>query len=141
MRRTPNWDVALVEYASVMQGRPFKYGSTDCGTLVRDALRVMYGKDMLRGMGSYRTLKAARKVSRSVGSVPDYLKDRLGCERIRRNFVQAGDIVVLPGEDMRMPQLAVVVGGKLMVSVVDTGVQIVPMPKWPRGTVILRVPQ
>lgn len=140
MLRVRDWDVALVQFASTMQGKPFKYGTTDCAYVVRGALKAMYGKDLLRGMGSYRTLRDARKLAKSVGSVPAYLKEHLGCKRIRRNFTQAGDIVVLPGDE-RLPSLAVVVGGKLMVSVVDTGVQIVPLPRWPKGTVILRVPQ
>ncbi len=142
MQRVPNWDVELVRFAGDMQGRPFRYGSTDCGTLVRGALKAMYGKDVLRGMGSYRLLRDARKLAKSVGPIPEYLKVTLGCKRIRRNFVQAGDIVVLPGEDRRLPQLGVVVGGKLMVSDVELGVQIVPLPTghWPRGSTILRVP-
>ena len=46
MQRVNNWDLALVEWAESVRGKPYEWGVTDCGTLVRDACAAMYGREM-----------------------------------------------------------------------------------------------
>ena len=129
----------LVAYANSVNGASFKWGKTDCARVVRDALRAVHGRDVLRGTGSYRTSASALKVGRQVGPMGAYLRDA-GLQAVGPDFAQSGDIVVFRGRSHGHPQLGVVVSGRLLVSDPDTGVVMyrVPWGQWPKGTKLWR---
>ena len=141
-RRVGDWNERLVAYANSVNGAPFQWGVTDCASLVRYALRAMYGRDLLRGMGSYRSSPSALRVGRQVGPVGAYLRDR-GFQAVGLAFAQSGDTVVFRGLDRGHPQLGVVVSGRLLVSDPDTDVVLhrLPIGAWPKGTKLWRAPQ
>lgn len=117
MERLADWEVRLVAYANGVNGAPFAWGRTDCGYLVRNALRAMYGRDMLRGAGSYRTSLAARRAvpAQGVGAV---LRER-GFEGVRMAMAQPGDVVLLPGK--RLQHMAVLLPAARVLTVTHAG--------------------
>jgi hypothetical protein len=44
--RKPNWDNELSRFARRVVGEPYVWGRTDCATIVRYALRVIYGDQL-----------------------------------------------------------------------------------------------
>lgn len=141
--RVGDWNERLVAYANSVNGAPFQWGVTDCACLVRYSLRAMYGRDVLRGMGTYRSSASALRVGCQVGPVGAYLRDK-GFQAVELAFAQSGDIAVFRGRDERgYPQMGVVVSGKLMVSDPDTDVMLhrLPIGAWPKGTKLWRAPQ
>lgn len=140
MKRIRNWDVELVHYANSVLGESFKWGRTDCFSVVRNGLRAMYGRDLFRGVGTYRTTAKAKAFHKAHAGIP--LKE-YGFKKIARNFCQAGDVIIWPNMDPRgFPQFGIVVGGKILVSKEGMGPQVIALPTldWPVGTKIMRPP-
>ncbi len=142
MLRRHDWNERLVDYANSVGGKPFKWGTTDCAYLARNALRAMYGKDLLRGMGRYATSASALKAARQVGPLGAYLRDK-GFSKVRPNFAQSGDIVVFKGLTRGHPQIGVVVSDRLLVADPKECVMLhrLPLGAWPAGVRLWRAPQ
>tara|TARA_Y100000310_G_scaffold309531_1_gene353729 strand:+ start:11683 stop:11994 length:312 start_codon:yes stop_codon:yes gene_type:complete len=102
----------------------------------------MYGKDLLLGMGSYRTMASALRAARQVGPVGAFLRGR-GFDTVKPNFAQSGDVVLFRGLEDGLPQLGVVVSGKLLVTTPTDGVELhrLPLGDWPAGVRLYRAPQ
>jgi len=134
--RTVCWDADLVIYVKSVIDEPFEWGRTDCATLVRHALKAMYGKDVLRGVGSWRTLAEARRAVKRIGPYETFFKSK-GCEEWSPAYRQRGDVAILPsgGDRDGLPGLGVVVRGGVLT--VDDFVMILPIEE---GTVIMRFP-
>ena len=90
MRR--NWDVRLYRWADQVVGRPFVWGDTDCGCLIRDAHVAMYGTDVF-GWPTYRSKAGAMKARKKVGGILTALQR--ACTAVGRRFAQDGDIIVI----------------------------------------------
>ena len=136
-RRIPNWDVALHRWASSIAGQPYVWGRTDCGTLVRDALSVMYGADLLEAFDRYDTLRDARRVHAESGGVEVALR-LIEAIDIAPPFAQSGDFSI-DDSGPSFPAAAVVVGRSLLWSDAQQGVRLTP--KRSRSLrLLLRVP-
>lgn len=123
--RLRNWDVRLFRWADRVLGKPFKWGVTDCGMVIRTGHVAMYGEDPF-GWPTYKTKLGAMKAMKKVGGIPNALK--ASCAEVGRRFARTGDIVLIkhkgqygmgivvgpnvvgtyPGEDVRLVSLTVV---------------------------------
>ena len=139
--RLPDWAPRLVAYVNSVNGCGFKWGTTDCGTLMRGALRAQFGKDLLRGIGSYRTKASALKVAREIGPVGAFLESR-GFTSVLPNFAQSGDVVLFVATERDHPPIGVAVTGRLLLSNPEEGVGLVRLPlgEWPEGVEVWRAP-
>lgn len=139
-----NYDVFLTGFASGIQGAPFKWGSTDCGSLVRRGLTACYGRDILRGAGSWNSLRALRKFVKDTGGPAKLLKSK-GFTKVRAAYAQCGDVVILPGEDADdVPQTGILLHRrKMLTSDRLAGVVVVNLRimKVPKKTLFLRGPE
>src|SRR4051812_39369367 len=95
-RRVLNWDVQLAVWASAQRGRPFIWGETDCGTLVREAHRVMYGEDLYGFLGEWTSPVAAGRILAERGGFSGILAS-LDAELVPIGLVQSGDVLVAWG--------------------------------------------
>lgn len=122
MTRVPNWDLRLLQWAESMNGKPFAWGETDCGSLVRSAMQNIYGVDAFGGVGRYSTRAAALKRQSETGGVYAALT-AAGWSEIPLPFAQQGDVLIHPGDGM--PGAGVVVARQVLITNPDHGVQLV----------------
>ncbi len=102
-----NYDVLLTDFAVSVQGQRFRWGATDCGSIVRRALKVCHGKDILKGAGLWNSLKAIRKFVKGGGGPVEILMGK-GFTEVAPGFARCADVVVVPGEDADdMPQTGI----------------------------------
>jgi len=123
--RRPDWEERLHAYATDKVGKPFRWGSTDCGALVRGAASAMYTGKPLGAFPSYRGRDALAEALDAIGGVTARLEES-GATRARSAFAQAGDILILPGHDgSGLPRTGVMLnGGKVLTSLPGHGVYI-----------------
>jgi len=137
MKRVRNWDIRLHEWAESVRGRPYEWGATDCGTLVREAFCVMYGEDIAADVEPYTTQRGAARVHAETGGV-EFILRLLGATDIAPAFAQSGDIWIDEDGD-GFPAAGVVIGRDVIWATLEDGV--VRAPKRMRtGGVLLRVP-
>ena len=92
--RIRNWDVAVVEWATRLEGAQFVWGLTDCGTLVRRMASLMYGEDIFV-LDRWKSARGAQVVVARAGSVAAIL-DAVGDE-LNVRYASTGDVIVQPG--------------------------------------------
>lgn len=137
--RVRNWDVELVRWGSTQVGRPYEWGETDCGALVRWALTVMYGADPLAGPG-WTGFKSAVAWLKKAGGAELLLQHLHGYE-IGRLFAQGGDVVLFPGDHEGLPRFAVMLNATtVLVSTPEEGVTVVRPEQLPDDTRFWRLP-
>ena len=124
MRRA-DWEARLHAYANAKAGKAFRWGSTDCGSLVRGAAREMFTGKPLGAFLTYRGKDAAQKTLDAIGGTTARLEES-GALQVHVGFAQAGDILILPGEDETgMPRMGMMLnGGKVLTSLPGQGVYI-----------------
>lgn len=126
--RVPNWDVALVRWAAGMLGRPYAWGSTDCGSLVRGAVEVMYGTDPLPPGLAWDGPRTAAEALRATGGLTALLGD-LGARSVALRAIQTGDVLVRPLDDDHPARLGVAVAGMVLLSDPESGVRAAPLKR------------
>lgn len=100
MRKRMAWDALMVEYLEDWRGRPFEWGSTDCGQFVAGALSLMSGEPLsgiLADVRAYASEHGAIRAARSLGfGLMEGRLRALGLTDVEGGiaFVQRGDIVV-----------------------------------------------
>jgi len=140
MRRRAGWEFSLVEYAMAQRGRPFVWGDTDCFSLARGALEVVYESDPLADVGAYGSASEAGAVLRAVGHPADALRER-GATLVPLGMAQQGDLLLMPGDDgTGHPRFAVVVDGRghVLTSSVGKGAEMVLIAWMTLGTTAWR---
>ena len=91
-----NYDQALTLWAIDVVGAPFAWGKTDCASLVRRAMKVVFARDVFRGkVRTYRSGMEAFRVLHSLGGYAGAL-ETAGFRRVRPGKWLSGDVIVLP---------------------------------------------
>ncbi|MGH7471826.1 MAG: DUF6950 family protein [Longimicrobiales bacterium] len=127
MTLVPNWDTLLFGWATDLVGSPFEWGRTDCGSLVREACRIMSGSDSFESI-RYDSMESALHAYAHHGGVGGLLL-RAGWAEIPLAFVQQGDVLIQDRADEHgLPSAGVVVARLLLVADPVTGVHFMPVP-------------
>ena len=92
MNRVRTWDVDLEQWAAGLIGAPFRWGVTDCASLVIKGQRLIYGVDVFR-VPKYKSKAKALRTLVDVKSLRVVLKSY--ARQVGRRFLQAGDIVLV----------------------------------------------
>lgn len=135
MEPIENWDSRLVEFAREVVGQEFAWGTTDCASLVRRALEIVYGRDVWKDhVGTWKTKRGALGVSGRT----DY-EDALrasGATEVGIHYAWSSDVALGPSEDDHgMIQVAILLPTrKAMTSMPETGVVIVDKMALAEGT-------
>ena len=120
LRRVRNWSRELETWAERHRRKSkWAWGETDCGTLTREALRVMFGRSIIEA--DYHSRTGAHRFMRELScDVGDYL-ETFGARALPLNEVHGlwtfdgligGDIVVRMCYDGPLPALAISIDGK-----------------------------
>lgn len=139
--RIRNWDVALITWATSVIGQPFKWGQTDCASLVRTACEVMYAADLFPDVGRYDTHAGAMRALAYTGGVRQSLR-LVGATIQDVKYAQTGDIVLGPGHAGEPTESAFVVIGKVMlVTNMGMRVDLAPVSAAMPGSDVMRLPR
>lgn len=134
MIRVPNWDTLLFEWAMEQRGKPYVWGETDCGSLVRSAVGIISGEPAFAHVWPYRTrAQAGRRLSETGGVSAVLLA--AGWVAVPLTMAQQGDVLIMDTEDG--PACGVIVARLLLTSDLAAGVQLLPVPD---AGVLLRAP-
>ena len=130
-----NWDRRLVEFAAVVVGQPFEWGQTDCVSLVRRGLQLMFNEDVWKGhVGEWKTKRGAITVSGKT-DYEDALLTSGGVE-VGYHYASSGDVALGPNEDEHgMLQMALLVPTrKVITATPEVGVALVDKLRLEEGT-------
>ena len=132
--RLRNWDVRLFRWADRVLGKPFKWGTTDCGMLIRDGHVAMYGEDPF-GWPTYKTKLGAMKALKTVGGIPNALET--ACKEVGRRFARTGDVVLITHKGEY--GMGIVVGENVVGTYPGADVQLVPLTVVPDDATFWRM--
>ncbi len=119
--KVDNYDYKLIEWVNTQLGKPYIWGETDCGTLVRKGLNIVYKKDCFHDTASWSSETECRKIWDDLGGVDKAFLD-FGAKKIKGTYAQTGDVAVL--EIGKLLTASMVIGsGKLLFSSIDKGVE------------------
>jgi hypothetical protein len=134
-----NWDRRIVEFAIGVQGQPFEWGQTDCVSLVRRGLQVMFGEDVWKGhVGTWKTRRGALTVSGKTDYEGALLAS--GAVEVGHHYGTSGDVALGPKEDEHgMIQMGLLVPTRKVVTATPhVGVAIVDKLRLEEGTRFFR---
>lgn len=141
--RHDDWEERLGEYVSAKVGKSFRWGSTDCGSLVRGAAKAMCNgaRNQLGPVQPYRSRTAAVKSLEHIGAPSAHL-EASDAVSVPLQFAQPGDILIMPGDDeYGLPRLGVALGaGRLLSSLPGHGVYLGRLNGCPPETIAWRLP-
>ena len=125
MDRIERWDSELTYFAERVRRDDYAWGQTDCASIVRRGLMLLYGKDIWKGaVPSYRSIKGAVRVAGSHDIIE--VLEGTGAKEIQPGFATAGDVAVLSDPEYPLPRVALLImGRKALVSDPDKGVSII----------------
>jgi hypothetical protein len=141
VRRVLNWDVNATLWAIDQVGKPFVWGETDCVSLLRRMLAVMYGEPVGPPL-AYHSLNSAIDVSRELGGVRKVLTDLGAVPLDLIAYANTGDVLVdvrRAGDDPFEPVLPVITD-KFLFTEPDGLVQLLPLHAAPLEAVPYRLP-
>lgn len=84
----------LIQWAISIQGLPYIWGQTDCGTLVRKGLCIYLNRDPFKNIPSWENENEARKIWSDLGGVDKAFID-LGAIKIEPSYRHTGDVALL----------------------------------------------
>ena len=119
--KVDNYDYKLIEWVNTQLRRPYIWGDTDCGSVVRKGLNIIYGKDKFNAISTWDSEEICRKIWDDLGGVDKAFLD-FGAKKIKRTYAQTGDVAVL--EIGKLLTAAMVIScNKLLFSSTDKGVE------------------
>lgn len=122
--RVPNWDVLLFRWSVSVVGQPYEWGRTDCASLVRQAMTIVYGSDPF-DVRPWSTKRQALTRLKAVGSVEDALR-AAGMVPVALRHAQGGDVLCEAVSD-GYGACGVVVGRVVVWATQEDGVVRVPL--------------
>lgn len=102
-KRRPNHDVELTEWHTQQNGRAFRWGNTDCGSLVRRGLNVACAHRVSE-FPRYTTRRGALRTLARM----DEIIEAVGATRVHPGFHRSGDVVVYRTDEDEPASLGIV---------------------------------
>ena len=137
MRRVRTWDVDLLEWAETVIGKRFRWGTTDCGSLVKKSQRIIYGADVFHLTAWTSKAKATETLAKI--TMRSILQEH--AQPVGRRFLQMGDIVLVKDgcDALHTDGLMVVVRDYAISSSPGSGVIRIPLEAIPEKATCWRV--
>ena len=138
MNRVRSWDVDLLEWAESIVGKPFRWGSTDCGSIVKQAQQIIYGVDVFQ-LAPWKGKTKALRILVEIKGMRSQL--RRCADQVGRGFLQMGDIVLVKNgcDVLETDGLMLVVRDYVLFTNPETGVIRVPLEAIPKKATFWRI--
>jgi len=113
-RRVPNWQRELLLWGERQRRMKWAWGETDCGTLLREGLEIVFGHPLMSI--DYASREEARAWMIEMGTSASKYFEGCGALRQPLDELRGGDVVVRPGTANGMPRLALALDDEVLLT-------------------------
>ena len=113
-RRVPNWQRELLLWGERQRRMKWAWGETDCGTLLREGLEIVFGHPLMSI--DYASREEARAWMIEMGTSASKYFERCGASRQPLDELRGGDVVVRPGTANKLPRLALALDDEVLLT-------------------------
>jgi len=113
-RRVPHWQRELLLWGDRQRRMKWAWGETDCGTLLRRGLEVVFGHPLLSI--DYASREEARAWMQEMGTSASKYFEGCGALRQPLDELRGGDVVVRPGTANKLPRLALALDDEVLLT-------------------------
>jgi hypothetical protein len=112
--RVADWQCELLLWGARQRRMKWAWGETDCGTLMRQGLEVVFGHPLMDI--SYTSREEAQAWMKDMGTSASKYFERCGAVRQPVSELQGGDVIVRPGTANGMPRLALALDDEVLIT-------------------------
>lgn len=124
--RRRDWRPRLVEWAQQVRGLPYVWGRTDCGSLVREAMIIQFGEDIVPTLPHWTSAFQANRLWATTlqeGGGVESLMEQLGAVEVTgQQYGWPMGTIIITSEDSGLPALGVYIGPIIVQSDQEHGV-------------------
>ena len=113
-KRVPDWQRELLLWGERQRRMKWAWGETDCGTLLREGLEIVFGHPLMSI--DYASREEARAWMQEMGTSASKYFERCGALRQPLDELRGGDVVVRPGTANRLPRLALALDDEVLLT-------------------------
>ena len=113
-RRVPNWQRELLLWGERQRRMKWAWGETDCGTLLREGLEIVFGHPLMSI--DYASREEARAWMQEMGTSASRYFEGCGASRQPLDELRGGDVIVRPGTANGMPRLALALDDEVLIT-------------------------
>ena len=113
-KRVPDWQRELLLWGERQRRRRWAWGETDCGTLLREGLEIVFGHPLMSI--DYASREEARAWMIEMGTSASKYFERCGALRQPLDELRGGDVVVRPGTANELPRLALALDDEVLLT-------------------------
>ena len=114
IERVPEWQRELLLWGERQRRRKWAWGETDCGTLLRQGLEVVFGHPLMTI--AYASREEARAWMTEMGTSASKYFEGCGASLQPISGLRGGDVVVRPGTVSKLPRLALALDGEVLIT-------------------------
>jgi len=114
VERVADWQCQLLLWGARQRRIGWAWGETDCGTLMRQGLEVVFGHPLMDI--SYASREEAQAWMKEMGTSASKYFERCGAVRQPVSELQGGDVIVRPGTANGMPRLALALDAEVLIT-------------------------
>ena len=114
IERVPEWQRELLLWGERQRRRKWAWGETDCGTLLRQGLEVVFGHPLMNI--AYASREEARAWMQTMGTSASKYFEGCGASLQPISDLRGGDVVVRPGTANKLPRLALALDGEVLLT-------------------------
>ena len=113
-KRVPDWQRELLLWGERQRRMKWAWGETDCGTLLREGLEIVFGHPLMSI--DYASREEARAWMQEMGTSASEYFERCGALRQPLDELRGGDVVVRPGTANKLPRLALALDDEVLIT-------------------------
>lgn len=114
IERVPEWQRDLLLWGDRQRRRKWHWGETDCGTLLRQGLEVVFGHPLMDI--AYASREEARAWMEEMGTSASKYFEGCGASLQPIGELRGGDVVVRPGTVNKLPRLALALDKEVLLT-------------------------
>ena len=110
----PEWQRDLLLWGDRQRRRKWHWGETDCGTLLRQGLELVFGQPIMSI--DYSSRDEARAWMEEMGTSASKYIEGCGASRQPRYTLRGGDVIVRLGMADGMPRIALALDDEVLIT-------------------------
>ena len=124
MKKLPQWEIRLFDFISSNKDKSFKWGKWDCCIFVIEAVRAMTETEIMKPSWNNKleALFFIKENGKTINSATTKFLKKSGLKSIDKNFITAGDVVLLKDIHNNNEQIMGICTGNLIACVSEEGI-------------------